>query len=98
MDSEKLIKSLADLQAAAAAALQDGQCRVRLISGESLVIYPAEASTKREEFYDVTDPTERKVVLSCLEPGGKVYSAAEAREELIRRSLALGIIQRDGAR
>lgn len=98
MDSEKLIKNLADLRAAAAAALQDGACRVRLVTGESLVIYPAEATTEREEFYDVSDPVERDVVLSCLEPGGKVYSAAEAREELIRRSLALGIIQRDGAR
>jgi hypothetical protein len=94
MGKEKVVKDLLDLQKAAATALQDGVCRIRLTSGESLVIYPA----PKEEIYDVTDAHEREVVLSCMEPGGTVYSAGEAREELRRRLAAKGIRKSDAAR
>lgn len=91
MALERVIKDLLDLREAAAQAARDGVCKIRLASGETLLIYPIQGASPGEEIHDVTDPAEQQVVLSCLRPGGKTYSEAEAREELKRRLAARGI-------
>lgn len=87
MAAEKRITSLSDLQEAAKLAAADGSCTIRLAGGESLVLVQPKQPAVPER-HDVTDPAEEQVVLSCLEPGGKYYSSADALLEVKRRLAA----------
>lgn len=91
MATEKLITSLEDLQNAAKQAALDGICTIRLQDGEKLVLVQAQAAPQAQDFHEVTDPEEEKVVFSCLRPGGQYYAGEQAREELKRRLAARGI-------
>lgn len=91
MASEKLIRNLADLQAAARQASQDGLCKIRLAGGETLVLLQPEPAAVTEPRHEVTDPGEEKAVLSCLRSDGRYYSGDEAGNELNRRLAARGI-------
>lgn len=91
MAAERQIHELKDLHEAARVASKDGLCRIRLASGESLVLYAARTPAPGEPVHDVADPGEEQVVLSCLEPGGEVFTGDAARAELLRPMTAAGI-------
>lgn len=90
MAPEKVITSLLDLEEASRLASEQGLCRIRLADGEAFILCRAQPGAGEETCFDVTDPDEIEVVLSCLRTDGKTYSPEEARAELERRWSALG--------
>lgn len=62
----------------------------KLITGQNAA-KKAEAASPGQEYHDVTDPEEEKVVLSCLQPSGQYYAGNRALDELKKRLAARGI-------
>lgn len=98
MGEGKLVENLQDLQEAIHQAVREGICRIRLVGGQSVVLYPTSSPAANEEVHEVTDLEEEKIVLSCLDPGGKTYTSDEARAEILRRRMARRMKNADGVR